>query len=75
MGADQTVTATVTELLPNATFAVVLDNQRRVIAHTAGETVRNFVRLRPGDRVEVELSPYDGTRGRILRMVEESRLD
>ena len=69
MGVDKTVTATVTELLPNAAFALVLENQQRVIAHTAGETKRNFVRLRPGDKVEVEISPHDNTRGRITRLL------
>lgn len=67
MGSDATVEAIVTELLPNATVRVKLENERLVLAHAAGAAKVNFVRLRPGDRVKVELSPHDPTRGRILR--------
>lgn len=67
MGADKTVAATVVEERPNAVFEVVLDTRQRVRAHLAGEAERNFVRLVPGDRVEVELMPHDPTRGRILK--------
>jgi translation initiation factor IF-1 len=59
------VTATVLEELPNALYRVELENQRLVLAHLIGAVKRNFVRLRPGDRVRVELSPDDWTRGRI----------
>ena len=59
------VTATVLEELPNALYRVELENKRQVLAHPVGAVKRNFVRLRPGDRVRVELSPHDGTRGRI----------
>ena len=52
---------------PNALFDVVLDTRQTVRAHLVGEGQRNFVRLVPGDRVEVELMPYDPTRGRIQR--------
>jgi len=52
---------------PNAIFLVVLENRRKVLAHLVGNVERNFVRLVPGDRVEVELSPADPTRGRILK--------
>ena len=71
MGADQTVTveATVVEERPAAIYAVVLDGQRQVLAHLAGTVQRNFVRLVPGDRVEVVLAPDDPTRGRIVRKI------
>ena len=52
---------------PNAIYVVVLENRQRVLAHLVGVVERNFVRLVPGDRVEVELSPHDPTRGRILK--------
>ena len=67
MGSDQTVAATVVEERPNAVFEVVLDTRQTVRAHLVGEAERNFVRLVPGDRVEVELMPHDPTRGRILK--------
>jgi translation initiation factor IF-1 len=69
VGADQavTVTATVVEERPSAIYAVVLDGQRQVLAHLAGTVQRNFVRLVPGDRVEVVLAPDDPTRGRIVK--------
>jgi translation initiation factor IF-1 len=69
VGADQAVTveATVVEERPSAIYAVVLENQQRVLAHLVGTVQRNFVRLVPGDRVEVVLAPDDPTRGRITR--------
>ena len=69
MGADQAVTveATVVEERPSAIYAVVLENQQRVLAHLVGTVQRNFVRLVTGDRVEVVLAPDDPTRGRITR--------
>ena len=60
------VTATVTEERPSAVYAVVLENQHMVLAHLAGAAKRNFVRLVPGDRVEVELAAHDPTRGKIV---------
>jgi translation initiation factor IF-1 len=63
------VEATVVELLPNAGVRVRLENDRRVLAHAAGATVKNFVRLRPGDRVRVAISPHDPTRGRIIELL------
>ena len=60
------VTATVVEELPNALYRVELENQQQVLAHPVGTLKRNFVRLRPGDRVRVELSTQDWTRGRIV---------
>lgn len=55
----------VTEALPNTMFRVVLDNQHEVLAHMAGKLRRFRIRINPGDRVKVELSPYDLNRGRI----------
>ena len=71
MGADEAVkvVATVVEERPSLVFQVVLDTQQQVLAHLVGMTKRNFVRLVPGDRVEVELSPHDPTRGRITRKI------
>jgi len=59
--------ATVLEERPSAIYKVVLGNRRQVLAHLVGTAERNFVRLVPGDRVEVELAPGDPTRGRIMR--------
>jgi translation initiation factor IF-1 len=69
MGSDQAVTATVVELMPSAKFRLKLDNEDLVLAHAAGSGAVNFVRLRPGDRVRVELSPHDRTRGRIVELL------
>jgi translation initiation factor IF-1 len=57
----------VVEALPNAMFRVELDNGYRVLAHISGKIRLNFIRILPGDRVKIELSPYDLTRGRIVR--------
>lgn len=65
--------ATVLEVLPNAACRVQLEDRSLVIAHAAQASEINFVRLRPRDRVLVELSPHDPTRGRIVRLLEESR--
>ena len=54
---------------PSAIYKVVLDTEQQVLAHLAGTVQRNFVRLVPGDRVEVELAPHDPTRGRITRKI------
>lgn len=72
MGTDAPVKveATVVELLPNAVVRLKLGNEDLVLAHPAGATKTNFVRVRPGDRVEVELSPHDPGRGRITRLVK-----
>jgi translation initiation factor IF-1 len=59
------VEGTVVEPLPNTMFAVELENGHRVLAHISGKLRMNFIRILPGDRVRVELSPYDLTRGRI----------
>jgi translation initiation factor IF-1 len=55
----------VVELLPNATFRVKLDNDHIIIAHTSGKMRKNRIRVLAGDRVKVEMTPYDLTKGRI----------
>ena len=60
------VQATVLETLPNAMFRVELENNHQVLAHISGRMRKNFIKILPGDRVLVELSPYDLTRGRIV---------
>ena len=55
----------VTELLPNATFRVKLENEHEIIAHTAGRMRKNRIRVLAGDKVLVEMTPYDLTKGRI----------
>lgn len=56
---------TIQESLPNAMFKVVLENGHQVLAHISGKIRKNFIRILPGDKVKVELTPYDLTRGRI----------
>ena len=60
------VEATVIEPLPNAMFRVELDNKHQVLTHISGKMRKHFIRILPGDRVLVALSPYDLTRGRIV---------
>jgi len=55
----------VLEALPNAMFRVELENGHRVLAHVSGKMRMNFIRILPGDKVKLELSPYDLSRGRI----------
>jgi translation initiation factor IF-1 len=59
------VEGTVIEALPNAMFQVELENGHKVLAHISGKLRMNFIRILPGDKVTLELSPYDLTRGRI----------
>ncbi len=59
------VEGTVVETLPNAMFRVELKNGHIVLAHISGRMRMNFIRILPGDRVKLEMSPYDLTRGRI----------
>jgi translation initiation factor IF-1 len=61
------VIGTVLETLPNAMFRVELENNHKVLAHVSGKMRMNFIRILPGDKVMMELSPYDLTRGRIIR--------
>lgn len=56
---------TVVEALPNAMFQVELENGHKILAHISGKLRMNFIRILPGDKVTVELSPYDLTQGRI----------
>ena len=60
----------VAEALPNAMFRVELQNQHKVLAHVSGKMRMNFIRILPGDKVMLELSPYDLTRGRIIYRVK-----
>ena len=64
------VDGTVIETLPNASFRVELDNGHRILAHISWKMRMNFIRILPGDKVKVELSPYDLTRGRITFRVK-----
>lgn len=57
----------VTEALPNATFNVVLSNGETILAHISGKIRLNYIKILPGDKVQVEMSPYDLTKGRITR--------
>lgn len=59
------VEGTVTEALPNATFKVDIGNGHNILAHISGKLRMNFIRILPGDKVTVEMSPYDLTKGRI----------
>ncbi|GAK54342.1 translation initiation factor IF-1 [Candidatus Moduliflexus flocculans] len=59
------VEGTVMEPLPNAMFRVELENGHKVLAHISGKMRKHFIRILPGDKVTVELSPYDLSRGRI----------
>ena len=60
------VTGTVIETLPNAMFKVELENKHVVLAHVSGKMRKFFIRILPGDKVKVELTPYDLNRGRIV---------
>ncbi len=60
------VEATVVEALPNTMFKVKLENGVEILAHVSGKIRMNYIRILPGDRVSVEISPYDLTRGRIV---------
>jgi translation initiation factor IF-1 len=59
------VTGVVLDSLPNAMFRVELENKHRVLVHVSGKVRKNFIRILTGDRVLIELSPYDLARGRI----------
>ena len=60
------IEGTVAEALPNAMFRVELTNGHKILAHISGKVRKNYIRILPADRVIVELSPYDLTRGRII---------
>ena len=59
------ITGTVLEKLPNAMFEVELENKHKVLAHISGKLRMNYIKILPGDKVQVEMSPYDLTKGRI----------
>jgi len=61
-----TMEGTVVEALPNAMFRVELENKHTILAHVSGKMRMHFIRILPGDKVTVELSPYDLTRGRVV---------
>jgi translation initiation factor IF-1 len=61
-----TVEGTVIEALPNTTFRVELENKHVVLAHVSGKMRMHFIKILPGDRVTIEMSPYDLTKGRIV---------
>ena len=63
----------VVEPLPNAMFKVELDNGHKILAHISGKMRMNFIRILPGDKVIVEISPYDLTKGRIIYRTKNQR--
>ena len=67
------VEGVVIEILPNATFRVELENGHRLLGHISGRMRKHFIKILPGDKVIVELSPYDLNRGRIVYRGERSR--
>ena len=68
---ERTEVAIVVEQMPQATWKVRLENNDGVLAHAASPSVANFMRLRPGDRVRVAISPHDPGRGRIVEVVNK----
>ncbi|MBQ5484900.1 MAG: translation initiation factor IF-1 [Lachnospiraceae bacterium] len=60
------VEGTVLEKLPNAMFSVQLENGHEILAHISGKLRMNYIRILPGDKVTIEMSPYDLTKGRII---------
>jgi len=60
------IDGTILDTLPNATFKVELENGHKVLAHISGKMRMHFIKILPGDKVTVELSPYDLSRGRII---------
>ncbi len=67
------VEGTIIEPLPNAMFRVELDNGHKVLAHISGKMRMHFIKILPGDRVTIELSPYDLTRGRVTFRAKSAR--
>ena len=68
-----TVEAVVTEALPNARFRAKLDNGHEILAHVSGKMRMHYIRILPGDKITVEMSPYDLTKGRITFRHIENR--
>ncbi len=67
MSEEQKIDGRVEEALPGTTFRVILDNGRTVLAYLAGKMRLHHIKILPGDRVTVEMGPYDDARGRIIR--------
>ena len=65
-----TVEGKVVETLPNAMFRVELPNGHKVLGHVSGKMRMNFIRIMPGDKVRIEMTPYDATKGRIIYRVK-----
>lgn len=63
---------TIVESLPNAMFRVRLENDHEILAHISGKIRKNFIRILPGDKVRVEMTPYDLTKGRITYRLKNS---
>ena len=63
---------TIVESMPNAMFRVKLENDHEILAHISGKIRKNFIRILPGDRVKVEMTPYDLTKGRITVRLKEN---
>ena len=66
------VEGTIVDTLPNAMFRVALENGHSVLAHISGKMRKYFIRILPGDKVQIELSPYDLSRGRIIQRMKSS---
>ena len=64
------IEGTIIESMPNAMFRVKLENDHEILAHISGKIRKNFIRILPGDRVKVEMTPYDLSRGRITFMLK-----
>jgi translation initiation factor IF-1 len=64
------VEGTIVDTLPNAMFRVALENGHSVLAHISGKMRKYFIRILPGDKVQIELSPYDLSRGRIIHRMK-----
>jgi len=64
------VEGTVTDALPNAMFKVKLENGHEVLSHVSGKLIMNYIRIVPGDKVKLEMSPYDLSKGRITWRVK-----
>nr|YP_009141898.1 translation initiation factor IF-1 [Xerophyllum tenax]AIW56452.1 translation initiation factor IF-1 [Xerophyllum tenax] len=65
----------ITESLPNGMFRVRLDNEDLILGYVSGKIRRSFIRILPGDRVKIEVSPYDSTRGRIIYRLRNKDLN
>ena len=68
-----TIDAIVTEALPNARFRAKLDNGHEILAHVSGKMRMHYIRILPGDKITVEMSPYDLTKGRIVYRGDRKR--